>query len=110
MVIKALDPDWIRIRIGLQPQPLDPDPEKMNTDPKHWLLIRIRIDSYFLGLLNSHSDPSAKCGFGLDMVSVFRFFRLSALNFKKREIRLIGTSMEFVSSELWFVTGCNPRI
>ncbi len=40
MVIKALDPDWIRIRIririGLQPQPLDPDPEKMNTDPKHW--------------------------------------------------------------------------
>ncbi len=33
MVIKALDPDWIRIRIriririGLQPQPLDPDPE-----------------------------------------------------------------------------------
>ncbi len=38
-VIKALDPDWIRIRIriGLQPQPLDPDLdlEKMNTDPKH---------------------------------------------------------------------------
>ncbi len=36
LVIKALDPDWIRIRIrnGLQPQPLDPDPEKMNTDPK----------------------------------------------------------------------------
>ena len=28
MVIKALDPDWIRIRIGLQPQTLDPDPEK----------------------------------------------------------------------------------
>jgi hypothetical protein len=39
LVIKALDPDWIRIRIriGLQPQPLDPDPEKMNADPKHWL-------------------------------------------------------------------------
>jgi hypothetical protein len=35
LVIKALDPYWIRIRIGLQPQPLDPDPEKMNTDPKH---------------------------------------------------------------------------
>ncbi len=36
LVIKALDPDWIRIWIGLQPQPLDPDsdPEKMNTDPK----------------------------------------------------------------------------
>jgi hypothetical protein len=31
LVIKALDPDWIRIRIririGLQPQPLDPDPD-----------------------------------------------------------------------------------
>jgi hypothetical protein len=34
LVIKALDPDWIRIRIGLQPQTLDPDPEKMNMDPK----------------------------------------------------------------------------
>jgi hypothetical protein len=34
LVIKALDPDWIRIRIGLQPQTLDPDPEKLNTDPK----------------------------------------------------------------------------
>ncbi len=33
LVIKALDPDWIRIRIGLTPQDLDP--EKMNTDPKH---------------------------------------------------------------------------
>ncbi len=31
-----MDPDWIRIRIGLQPQTLDPDPEKMNTDPKPW--------------------------------------------------------------------------
>jgi hypothetical protein len=33
-VIKALDPYWsrIRIRIGLQHQTLDPDPEKMNTD------------------------------------------------------------------------------
>jgi hypothetical protein len=32
LVIKALDPDWIRIRIririDLQPLPLDPDPEK----------------------------------------------------------------------------------
>ncbi len=38
LVIKALDPDWIRIRIqiGLQPQTLDPvpDPDQMNTDPK----------------------------------------------------------------------------
>jgi hypothetical protein len=37
-VIKALDPDWIRIRIGLQPQTLDPDPDldQMNADPKPW--------------------------------------------------------------------------
>jgi hypothetical protein len=27
LVIKALDPDWIRIRIGLHPDPLDPDPD-----------------------------------------------------------------------------------
>ncbi len=34
MVIKALDPDWIRIRIGIQPKMLDPDPDEMNADPK----------------------------------------------------------------------------
>ncbi len=27
LVIKALDPYWIRIRIGLQHQALDPDPD-----------------------------------------------------------------------------------
>ncbi len=26
LVIKALDPDWIRIRIGVHPKMLDPDP------------------------------------------------------------------------------------
>jgi hypothetical protein len=36
LVIKTLDPDWIRIRIGIQPKMLDPDPYQMNTDPKHW--------------------------------------------------------------------------
>jgi hypothetical protein len=36
MVIKALDPDWIRIRIGVHPKMLDPDPEKINTDPQPW--------------------------------------------------------------------------
>ncbi len=36
MVIKALDPDWIRIRIGMQPKMLDQDPYQMYTDPKHW--------------------------------------------------------------------------
>jgi hypothetical protein len=38
LVIKALDPDWIRIRIGVHPKMLDPDPEKMNTDPQPCLL------------------------------------------------------------------------
>ncbi len=30
LVIKNLDPDWIRIRIGIQPKM----PYQMNTDPK----------------------------------------------------------------------------
>jgi hypothetical protein len=34
LVIKALDPDWIRIRIGIQPKMLDPDPDEMNADPQ----------------------------------------------------------------------------
>jgi hypothetical protein len=36
LVIKALDPYWIRIRIriGIQHQTLDPDPEKINADPQ----------------------------------------------------------------------------
>jgi hypothetical protein len=34
---------WIRIRIGIQPKMLDPDPESMNPDPdpKHWLKISL---------------------------------------------------------------------
>jgi len=31
------DPDWIRIRISIQPKMLDPDPYQMNTDLKHCL-------------------------------------------------------------------------
>ncbi len=34
-VVKIRDPDWIRIRIGIQPHMLDSDPDQMNTDPKH---------------------------------------------------------------------------
>ncbi len=36
LVIKALDPDWIRIwiRIGFHPKMLDPDPDEMNTNPQ----------------------------------------------------------------------------
>jgi hypothetical protein len=36
LVIKALDPDWIQIRIGIQPKMLDPDPDEMNADPQPW--------------------------------------------------------------------------
>jgi hypothetical protein len=32
LVIIALDPDWIQIRI--QPKMLDPDPDEMNADPQ----------------------------------------------------------------------------
>jgi hypothetical protein len=32
---------WIRIQIGNQPKMLDPVPESMNPDPKHWSLIDI---------------------------------------------------------------------
>jgi hypothetical protein len=34
LVIKALDLDWIRIRIGIQPKMLHPDPDEMNADPQ----------------------------------------------------------------------------
>jgi hypothetical protein len=36
-----LDPYWIRIRIGLQHQTLDPDPEKMNTDPQPYTVTHL---------------------------------------------------------------------
>jgi hypothetical protein len=39
LVIKAVDPDWIRI--GIQRKMLDPDPDKMNAAPQPWLWIRI---------------------------------------------------------------------
>jgi hypothetical protein len=32
LVIKALDPDWIRI--GIQPEMLDPVTDEMNADPQ----------------------------------------------------------------------------
>jgi hypothetical protein len=40
LVIKNLDPDWIRIRIGFQSKMLDPDPYQMNPDPKPFLKVR----------------------------------------------------------------------
>jgi hypothetical protein len=33
---KTLDPNWIRILIGIQPKMLDPDPDSVNLDSKHW--------------------------------------------------------------------------
>ncbi len=39
LIIKTLNPDWIRIRIGIQPKMLDPDPYQMNADPQPWLLL-----------------------------------------------------------------------
>jgi hypothetical protein len=36
LVIKAQDPDWIRILIGIQPKMPDSDPDKMNADPQPW--------------------------------------------------------------------------
>ncbi len=41
LVIKALDPDWIRIRIGIQPKMLDPDPDEMNADPQPCQKVRL---------------------------------------------------------------------
>jgi hypothetical protein len=38
LVIKTLDPDWIRIQTGFQPKIIDPDPDKMNADPQPCLL------------------------------------------------------------------------
>jgi hypothetical protein len=37
LVIKTLDPDWIRI--GIYPKMLDPDPYQMNTDPQPWFFL-----------------------------------------------------------------------
>ena len=36
LVIKALDLDWIQIRIQPKMLDLDPDPYQMNTDPQPW--------------------------------------------------------------------------
>jgi hypothetical protein len=33
LVIETLDPNWLRIRIGIQPKTMHPD--SMNLDPKH---------------------------------------------------------------------------
>jgi hypothetical protein len=45
LVIKALDPDWIRIRIGVHPKMLDPDPDEINADPQPWLTFYLIMSS-----------------------------------------------------------------
>ena len=41
LVLKTLNPDWIRI--GIRPKMLDPDPYQMSADPQPWSEVRIRI-------------------------------------------------------------------
>jgi hypothetical protein len=41
LVVKALDPDWIPIRIGIQPKMLDPD--EMNADPQPWFIGHLEV-------------------------------------------------------------------
>ncbi len=48
-VIKTLIPDWIRIRIGIQPKMLDPDPYQMNTDPVPLVLTIPRMREMLAG-------------------------------------------------------------
>ncbi len=48
---KTLDPDWIRIRFGIQSKMLDLGPYQMNTDPKHW------TKPFGLGPLLGTQDP-----------------------------------------------------
>ena len=35
------DPYWIRIRIGIQPKMLDPDPDEMNADLQPWYMVPV---------------------------------------------------------------------
>ncbi len=56
-VIKAPDPDWIRIRIGVQPKMLDPDPgpDEMNADPQPCFnLIRTRQCAWYVHFKNRY--------------------------------------------------------
>jgi hypothetical protein len=72
LVIKALDPYLIRIRIriGLQHHTLDPDPEKINTDPQPCLKCkRLNLGKFskeFKNFLPKKLSPSSqKYGFGI---------------------------------------------
>ncbi len=41
LVIKALDPDGVRIKIGIQPKM--PDPDEMNADPQPYLILKSKV-------------------------------------------------------------------
>ncbi len=48
---KALDPDWIRIRIGVHPKMLDPDPDEMDTDQQPCRGAHLLLQQQVLGAL-----------------------------------------------------------
>ncbi len=60
MVIKVLDPDWIRI--GIQPKMLDTDldPDEMNADPQPWSVKILHMVPTVYDLTNGIRDPC--CG------------------------------------------------
>jgi hypothetical protein len=60
LVIKTLDPDWIRI--GIQPKMLDPDPDRMNADrqPCSKAYLNVSISEYFSCASSSSSSEEKK--------------------------------------------------
>ncbi len=62
LVIKALDPDWIRIRIGVHPKMLDPD--EMNADPQPWcnLWKFVRYYKVFFSILRKWNSSRWRIG------------------------------------------------
>jgi hypothetical protein len=53
------DPYWIRIRIGIQPKMLDPDPVEMNADPQPWFNMW-RVENPPTGLAENPLLPTHK--------------------------------------------------
>ncbi len=47
--------------MGIQPKMLDPDPDQMNMDPKHWFLLKTYV--------NDHPDLHNFAGFGSSLKS-----------------------------------------
>ncbi len=56
---------WIRIRIGIQPKMLDPDPDEMNADPQPWFsygsgFADLYVRYYWTGIRILHSSITIK--------------------------------------------------